>query len=139
MKRNGNSDMDIEQPQRRKTDTYVLQRDQRETVKNEVNRKSINPTPNKLPGEIHNPSQLQDENNPRQRHFNFPMNKETKHIDMKPQTKVATIELQDNHLVRNRPQGLPRTQQLNSQYSYQNPQKLQHDHGKLMQEVHHMK
>ncbi len=80
MKKNGNkneinSDMDIEQPQRRKTDTYVLQRDQRETVKNEVNRKSINPTPNKLPGEIHNPSQLQDQNNPRQRHFNFPMNK----------------------------------------------------------------
>jgi hypothetical protein len=50
MKKNGNrndvnNDMDIEEPpQRRKTDTYVLQRD---LLKNEPGRKSINPTPNK--------------------------------------------------------------------------------------------
>ena len=72
----------------------------------------------------------QDENNPRYRHFNFPMNKDVKQIDL----KNPRPELQESGLSRNKPYGIPRTE-----HSMVNQHKLQLDYHHMMQEIENMK
>lgn len=95
-----------------------------------MNRKSVNPTPNKFNFET-----PQDQNNPRQRNFNI-QTKESKHIDMKPKDKFNIIEAQEHQLNRNKPYGFPRTQLTYShqqQQSNHNQQKMQLDYHHMMQ------
>jgi hypothetical protein len=99
-------------------------------MKNDGPRKSINQNISSRPT-----LEPQDENNPKNRHFNFITNKELKQSDIKNQQtmKISNVEFKENVLPRNKVCAFPRTENSNVQhFQQQQQQKNQIEHQQRM-------